>query len=169
MRKFPFLGALLLIAVWSGCAYRLGPTNGTAAGSRSVQVAPFTDKTLEPRLNDAVATALRRAIQDDATFHLATHGDPDVVISGVLLQYNRHELALVPTDVLTVQDYRISVKAQVTARERVSGKVLFDQPVTGYTIIPVGSDLTSAERQAMPLLADDLARNINELLSDGIW
>jgi hypothetical protein len=37
------------------------------------------------------------------------------------------------------------------------------------TLIRVGSDLTSAERQALPLLAADLARNITALLADGTW
>ena len=38
-----------------------------------------------------------------------------------------------------------------------------------YTLVRVGSDLSSAERQAIPLLADDLAKNVTELLVDGTW
>ena len=53
--------------------------------------------------------------------------------------------------------------------DRTSGKVLFDQPVTGYTLVRVGSDLTSAERQALPLLAGDLAKRVTSLLVDGTW
>jgi len=33
----------------------------------------------------------------------------------------------------------------------------------------VGSDLADAERQALPLLAQDMARNITELLTEGAW
>jgi hypothetical protein len=47
--------------------------------------------------------------------------------------------------------------------------VLFDRPVTGSTLIRVGSDLTSAERQSLPLLAEDLAKNVASLLADGGW
>ena len=36
--------------------------------------------------------------------------------------------------------------------------------MTGYTLIRVGPDLASAERQAIPLLADDLAKTTTELL-----
>ena len=42
----------------AGCAgYRLGPTNGTPARSRSVEVALFPNRTLEPRLSEPVAQA----------------------------------------------------------------------------------------------------------------
>ncbi|HXJ71672.1 MAG TPA: hypothetical protein VNM37_02425, partial [Candidatus Dormibacteraeota bacterium] len=70
---------------------------------------------------------------------------------------------------VTARDYRLALTAQVTARERSSGKIIFDQPITGYTIIRVGSDLTNTERQAAPLLAADLARQVTALLVDGSW
>jgi hypothetical protein len=78
-------------------------------------------------------------------------------------------VTLSSSDILTVKDYRLTLTAQVTARERATGKVLIDQSVSGYTLIRVGSDLTSAERQAMPLLAQDLARRVAALLAEGKW
>jgi hypothetical protein len=35
--------------------------------------------------------------------------------------------------------------------------------------VHIGDDLASAEREAMPLLAEDLAQNITELLTEGAW
>ena len=62
------------------------------------------------------------------------------------------------------------VTAHVTAREVTSGKIIFEKKdVTGYTLVRVGSDLSSAERQAVPLLADDLAKNVTAMLVDGGW
>jgi hypothetical protein len=91
------------------------------------------------------------------------------VVTGVLTKYYRQDISFVPNDVTTVRDYRLRLTAQVTARERSTGKVLFDQPLTGHTLIRVGSDLTSTERQAFPLLANDLAKQITSLLVDGSW
>ena len=51
----------------------------------------------------------------------------------------------------------------------VSGKVILDRDVRGHTLVHIGADLASAERQAMPLLAADLAQNITELLTEGAW
>jgi hypothetical protein len=153
-----------------GCAgYRVGPVNGFAAGEKSIQVNPFLNKTLEQWLTDAVTSQIRNQVQRDGTFRLASRDDGDIVINGVLTKYQRFELSFAPQDTLTVRDFRISLTAQVTARDRGTGRMLLDQPVSGYTLIRVGTDLTSSERQALPLLAADLARNVVALLAEGTW
>ncbi len=173
--------------LFSGCAgYRVGPTNGLAAGEKSIQVEPFSNQTLEPWLTDAVTMQVRKELQRDGSFRLATGGTGDIVMTGVITGYHRHELSFAPHDTLTVRDYRLSLTAQVSARDRSTGRMILDQPVTGYTLIRVrvdlspsagqavpavatGTDLTSSERQALPLLAGDLARNVASLLADGTW
>jgi hypothetical protein len=154
----------------SGCAgYRLGPVNGLAAGAKSVQVNPFNNQTLEARLGDAATAQLRKQLQRDGTYRLATHDDGDIVVSGVITRYARQEISFSSSDVFTATDYRLEMVAQVTARERSTGKVILDKPVAGSTLIRVTTDLTSTERQALPLLAADLARNVTELLAEGSW
>jgi len=160
--------ALLL----AGCAgYRLGPVNPEArvGGERSIEVVPFNNQTLQPRLGDAVTQALRERLQTDGTYQLATPGGGDIVVTGVITHYNREGLSYLNTDVVTVENYRVGVIAHVTARERSSGKLLLDKDVSGYTLVHVGTDLASAERQSLPLLAADLARNAVELLTEGAW
>ena len=162
--------ALCAAALMAGCAgYQLGPTGGQTAGERSVQIVPFVNRTTEARLSDAVTTALRKELQRDGTFRLATRDSGDIVVNGSLTRYERREVSLVADDVATVRDYNVSLTAQVTARERGTGKVLFDQPITSYTLIRVSPDLSNTERQALPLLATDLARRVTALLADGSW
>jgi len=154
----------------TGCAgYRFGPTNGLAAGARSVQINPLVNKTLEPRLVDYVMNSLRKNLQQDGTYRIDTHDEGDIILSGVILTYRRAPLSFQPTDVITVLDYEITMTAQITARERATGKIIFNRQVKGRTSLRVGNDLTSAERQAIPLLADDLAKNATALLVDGTW
>jgi hypothetical protein len=170
MRLFRLLLIFCVVAASSGCAgYRLGPSNGLAAGGKSIQVVPFTNRTMEPRLSDAIMASLRKELQKDGTYRLATRDAGDIIVSGVITNYHRQELSFQPNDVLTARDYQVSLTAQVTARERSTGKVLLNRPVNGSTLIRVGSDLTSTERQALPLLADDLAKNLTALLVDGSW
>ena len=169
-QRWVTLAVCVLTLALSGCAgYRLGPVNGLASGEKSVQVVPFINQTMQPRLTDAVTSQVRKELQRDGTYKLATHDDGDIVVSGSLLRYERNEVTFVPSDILTVQDYRLVLTAQVTARDRATGKVLVDQTVSGYTLMRVGFDLTSAERQAMPLLAADLARNLTAMLAEGKW
>lgn len=157
-------------AVSSGCAgYRLGSTAGFPAGEKSIQIVPFANETFEPRLAAPVALALRKSFQRDGTFRLSTRGFPDVVMNGALIHYERDAVSFQPRDILTARDFEVRLVAKVTAVERLTGRVLLDREVVGRTTLRAGPDLNRAEHQAVPLLADDLARNITALLVDGEW
>ncbi len=161
---------LLLLFVLVGCAgYRLGPTNGNPAGARSIQVAYFQNETMEPRLSEAVLHALRKRLQQDGTFRLATQNDGDVIVTGAILRYEREAVSFQPADVITARDYEITLHCRVLAEERGTGKVLLDRVVRGRTTLRVGADQTSVERQSLPVLAADFARNAVDLLVDGTW
>ena len=154
----------------AGCAgYHLGPVNGAVAGEKSIEVLPFNNQTLQPRLGDALTQALREQLQTDGTYQLAGRGPGDIVVSGVITRYEREGLSYLSADVVTPQDYRVEITAHIVARNRTTGTVLLDKDVRGDTLVHVGSDLADAERQALPLLAQDLARNITELLTEGAW
>jgi hypothetical protein len=160
----------LLALALCGCAgYRLGPTAAAADRGRTVRVNFFENRTVEPRLVEAVSHALRKALQQDGTYRLNTRGDPDIIVNGVIAEYLREGLSFQPTDVLTARDYQVRLHVKLTATERQSGKVIVDRDVFGRTTIRIGSDLSSAERQALPLLADDFARNATTLLAEGAW
>ena len=167
--------ALPLLAVvgtmlWTGCAgYRLGPTDGSAAGERSVEIRPFADNTAEPRLIEPVASALRKQVQRDGTLRLVTGEPGDILVTGTLLGYSRTPLTLKPNDLFSTRDYEVRLTARVVATEQPGGRVRLDREFT--TRIPVRSaaDLGSAERQAAPLIAEDLARQVTSALVDGTW
>jgi hypothetical protein len=170
MRLLPGILGFALALLLSGCAgYRLGPSNGQRAGARTIQIVPFTNRTLEPRLSDAVTAALRREIQREGTYKLATKMPGEMVVSGEILRFERSEISFLPNDVITAQDYRMSFTAHVIARDRRTGKTLLDRELTGITLMRVGNDLPSVERQTLPLLAADLARQITAALADGVW
>ncbi|HUZ07895.1 MAG TPA: LPS assembly lipoprotein LptE [Candidatus Paceibacterota bacterium] len=170
MRPLKFLLLCATAALLAGCAgYHLGPVNGERAGEKSIEVLPFNSKTLQPRLGEAVTQALRENLQTDGTYRLATRGGGDIVVTGVIISYVRDSLSFLPGDVLTAENYHVTITAHVTAREPGTGKLLLDKNVSGSTLVQVGTDLASAERQSTPLLAEDLARNITELLTEGAW
>jgi len=172
MRALNFFVACATAVLSVGCAgYHLGSVNPDtrAGGEKSIEVLPFNNQTLQPRLGDAVTRALRERFQADGTYRLATHGEGGIVVSGVITHYQREGLSYLNTDVATVENYRVGAAAHITARERGTGKLLLDQDVRGYALVRVGTDLASAERQSLPLLAEDLARKTVELLTEGAW
>jgi hypothetical protein len=171
MRPLIFFAVCATAVLSAGCAgYHLGPVNpNVVAGGKSVEIVPFNNQTLQPRLGDAVTQALRERMQADPTYHLATHEPGDVVVTGVITTYRREGVSFLRTDVSTAENYRVQIIAHVTARDRGTGQVLLDKNVSGYTLVEVGTDLTDAERQSLPLLAEDLARNITASLTEGAW
>jgi hypothetical protein len=165
--KFPALLAAAFLL--GGCAgYHLGPVNGETAGDESVEILPFNNQTLEPRLGDTVTQALRERLQSDGTYRVVD-GPGDIVVSGVITGYSRRGLSFLSSDVLTANNYQVEIIAHVIARDSITGKVLLDRNIKGSTLVHVGSDLADAERQAMPLLAEDLAQNVTQTLAEGIW
>lgn len=171
MRPLNLFLCCALALLSAGCAgYHLGPVNpNVRAGETAIQIVPFNDQTLEPRLGDAVTQALRERVQTDGTFRLATRGPGDIVVSGVITAYSRQAVSFLSSDVTTAENYRITVTAHVTVRDRVTGKVLLDKEINGYTLTQRGTDLAESERQSRPLLAENLARNIMEQLTEGSW
>jgi hypothetical protein len=170
MRNLWPIAALCGVTLLGGCAgYQVGPVNGVPAGSRAVTVRPFRNDTFEPRLSETVDFALRRRLQQDGTYRLNTQEDGDVVVSGVITDMHREVLSFQPRDVLTPRDYEMRLVAKVTAKERVTGKVVLDKEFIGRTTVRASVNRDLAERQAEPTMAEDLARNITSALTEGSW
>jgi len=171
MRFLKLFLPCLAAVVLAGCAgYQLGPTGGAQAGARSIEIRPFNNQTFQPRIGDALTQSVRERIQTDATYQLVSRGGSgDIIVTGTINQYQRQGLGYLNTDIATPENYRLDLVVHVTARDRISGKTLLDKDVKGHTFIHIGDDMASSERQAMPLLTEDVARNIVELLTEGSW
>jgi outer membrane lipopolysaccharide assembly protein LptE/RlpB len=164
-RLFPAFWVLFL----AGCGYSLGPTGGATAGSRSVQVIPFANRTQEPRISEYLAASMRRRFQQDGTFRLETGGAADIQLTGEIVRFHRVPLSYATNDPISPQEYLLQLTAKMTARETASGKPGVTRLIQGKTYIRAGADLASAERENMPVLTDDLARNAVAALVDGVW
>lgn len=161
-------GVVLLLAL--GCAgYRVGPPSGLPAREKTVYVTPFSNRTLEPRLGEAVTQALRKRLSQEGTFKLVTRGSADIVVSGTLTQYSRQAVAYEHGDVITARDFEAILTARVIAEPTGGGPPLLDRDVRGRATFRIGRDQTTSERLALPALAEDVARQITSLLADGAW
>lgn len=161
-----FAGFLLLIAA---CSYKLGPSSGLKAAAQSITILPFPNQTAEPRLSPALVSAMRRQIQSEGTFVLDTRRKGDLIVSGNILSFERAGVSFEPDDIITIRDFQLRLTAQIKVIKRRTGEVLFDQSVSGTTLVRGFDDLASAERQALPLLAQSLAQKATDLLVDGDW
>ena len=157
-------GCLCALAV--GCAaYQLGPTS--ALPYRSVAVLMFRNKTLKPQLEAQVTNAIIKRFQTDGTLRIESAANCDVVVTGQIIKFERQELRAVRTDVNTPREYRITITARIEARQRSTGELVF-APLTveGRADTFIGTDLQSADEQALPLIAADLANRVVPLLAE---
>ena len=170
MRALKFF-ACLAAAALTGCAsYHAGPVHGTlVAPGQSIEILPFNNQTLQPRLGDALTKAVRERIQTDGTYHLATRTPADVIVSGTISRYGRESLNFLSTDVATPENYRIGLTVHVVVRDRAGGRLLLEKDLRPHTLVHIGTDFASAERQALPLISEDFARDLVSLLSESAW
>ena len=67
------------------------------------------------------------------------------------------------------QDGTFELETHGNADLLVTGEVILDRTITGSSIVRVGSDLSAGQRQVVPLIADQLARQATDLIVDGDW
>ncbi len=159
-----------LVAAGIGCAgYQWGPTNGRTAGAQSLQVVFFENETFEPRLATAVNRAMKHEVQRDGTYALETQTEGDFVMKGRLVDFRRNGVSYKPGDVLTVQDYTMQLSAEVTVINAATGEEVFRRTITGRSTVRVGDDLTAGQRQAVPIIAAELAEQAILQFVDGDW
>ena len=171
-RRAASRAALFLAAVVmaGGCAsYRLGPVNPAIPAGQAIEVGLFQNATPQPGLTASVNASIRRELQRDGTFELATGGDGDVLLTGSITAYRRSAVSFQPRDILSVRDFEVELVTRIRAAEKATGLVLVDRELTGRTTVRLGGDLASTERQALPLLANDLAKKAVALLAEGEW
>ncbi len=79
-RNTLFLVAAVMLV---GCAsYRLGAVNPSFPAGQSIEVGLFQNATPQPGLAESVNASIRRELQRDGTFELASASDGDVLLTG---------------------------------------------------------------------------------------
>lgn len=164
---------LLLLGVFvalGGCAgYQLGNIPSSAmSGVKTVYVPVARNLTMEPGLPVMVTNAVIRRLENDGTYSTARTGSADAELTVTLTHYERVPIRRSRADVAITTQYRAVLTATVTLVNRVTGAtVLKDRLITGTTEYLVQGDAVEAERQAMPLAAQDLATRIVAAVAEG--
>ena len=158
----------VVIAAWCGVAllcgcvgYRIGST--LPPGIRIIHVPTFINRTSEPLLETKTTRAAIQEFQRDGSLSIGEKAKADVILEVELTGVRQDPLQYDRDRAKTVREYRLTITASVTLRNRKTGKIILKNPdVRGeYDFIPPG-DLASAKRDAIPKAADDLAHDIVE-------
>src|SRR5206468_3843835 len=135
--------------------------------SHTIAVPTFKNRTLVPRIEVLVTDTVIKQLQQDGTFQVANGDKADATLTGEVALIRRLPARSVRGNVLATTEFSLalSVKYSLTGRD---GKDLAPPgQAVGTTSFFVSSDVTSDERQALPLATEDLATRLVSQLSEG--
>jgi hypothetical protein len=162
----------LLAAVclmFTGClGYHVGPVKpGVLRDVQLVAVPTFENKTLLPRVEVLVTDSVIKQIQQDGTYRVAEKGNADAVLKAEITEISRSPARSVLGNVLATTEFNLTMHVRYKLETR-SGTLLMPYAdVVGTTSFFVGTDVTTDERQALPLAAEELAIHLVTQLSEG--
>ena len=162
-------GAVLLLLSLGGCAgYHLGPVQPYYLRSvHKLAVPTFENKTLSPRISVLITDTVIKQLQQDGTYQVVGDDEADATLHGEITHITRAPLRSVLGNVLATLEFNLSLRVRYSVTDK-SGKVLAaPSDVFGTTSFFVGEDITSDERQALPLAAEELATRMVSQLSEG--
>jgi len=160
---------LLLAFLLSGCAgYHLGPAKPAYLREiHSIAVPVFRNATLVPRIEVLVAGTVIKQFQQDGTFRIANEDNADATLKGEIVAVGRSPARSVRGNVLATTEFNLSVRVRYTLVGRDGKTIAGPSEAAGWTSFFVGSDVSTDERQALPLAAEQLAVQLVSQLSEG--
>jgi hypothetical protein len=162
------LAAVLACLGLTGClGYHIGPVKPQYLRDvHSIAVPTFENKTLLPRIEVLVTGTVIKQFQQDGTFRIANSG-ADATLKGEIIRINRSPARSVVGNVLATTEFNLAVRVKYKLVGPDGKQIGPPGEVTGTTSFFVGTDVTTDERQALPLATEELARRLVTQLSEG--
>jgi Lipopolysaccharide-assembly len=159
----------LLALLLSGCAgYHLGPaTPAYLREIHSIAVPTFGNGTLVPRIEALVTGTVIKQFQQDGTFRIASEDNADATLKGEIVAVSRTPARSVRGNVLATTEFNLLLRVRYTVVGRDGKTMAGPAEAAGLTSFFVGSDVSTDERQALPLAAEQLAGHLVSQLSEG--
>ena len=159
----------LLALLLSGCAgYHLGPaTPAYLRQIHSIAVPTFRNATLLPRIEVLITGTVIKQFQQDGTFRIANEDSADAILKGEIVALGRSPARSVRGNVLATTEFNLSLRVRYTLVGRDGKTIAGPGEAGGSTSFFVGADVSTDERQALPLAAEELAGHLVSQLSEG--
>jgi Lipopolysaccharide-assembly len=158
--------ALLAGMLCSGC-YTLGPITPTyMKGVHSIAVPIFDNKSFEPQIQSLVTDTFIKQLQSDGTYPITGQDQADAVVIGTILDVTRTQTKNVVGDVLASAEFQVTLKVHIQV-VRANGEALGGKDFSGQSYFFVGEDIATQEHQAIPVAAEDCAKQAATYLTEG--
>jgi hypothetical protein len=159
--------ALVSLFVLSGC-YTLGPIAPTnMKGVHNLSVPIFDNKSFEPQVQAVVTDTFIKELQTDGTYPITGEDQADAIVHGTITDVIRTQTKSVVGDVLASAEFQITLKIHIEVLRGGTGQLLVNKDFIGQAYFFVGSDIPTQERQAIPIAAQDCAKQVTAFLTEG--
>ena len=161
------LATVFCLALCGCLGYHVGPVKPYYLRDvHTIAVPTFKNRTLVPRIEVLVTDTVIKQLQQDGTFQIVSGDKADATLAGEIFSIIRSPARSVRGNVLATTEFSLAlrVKYSLTGRD---GKDLAASQAVGTTSFFVSSDVTTDERQALPLATEDLATRLVSQLSEG--
>jgi hypothetical protein len=162
------VGALACLGL-SGClGYHIGPAKPYYLRDvRTIAIPTFTNKTLIPRVEVLVTDTVIKQFQQDGTFRISGGDAADATLKGEIIRITRSPARSVRGNVLATSEFNLAMRVKYRLVGPDGNPLGPSGEVVGTTSFFVGTDVTTDERQALPLATEELATRLVTQLSEG--
>jgi hypothetical protein len=163
-----FFATALCFAL-SGClGYHVGPVKPYYLRDvHNISVPTFKNRTLVPRIEVLVTDTVIKQLQQDGTFRITSDDKADATLSGEIYRIIRTPARSVRGNVLATTEFNLGLSVRYSLTGRNGEALAPSAEAYGSTSFFVSSDVTTDERQALPLATEDLATRLVSQLSEG--
>ena len=120
-----------------------------------------------PHIEVLVTDTVIKQFQQDGTFQITNDDKADATLSGEISQIIRYPARSVSGNVLATTEFNLALTVRFSLTARDGKQLVGSNEVTGNTSFFVSSDVTTDERQALPLATEDLSTRLVTQLSEG--
>jgi hypothetical protein len=152
-----------------GClGYHVGPVKPYYLRDvHTIAVPTFKNRTLVPRVEVLVTDTVIKQLQQDGTFQIVNADKADATLEGEVDRINRYPARSVRGNVLATTEFNLGLVVRYSLIGRDGQPLAGPSQAVGTTSFFVSSDVTTDERQALPLATEDLATRLVSQLSEG--
>ena len=163
------IAAALTCLGLSGClGYHIGPAKPYYLSSvHTIAIPTFTNKTLIPRVEVLVTNTVIKQFQQDGTFKIGNGDNADATLKGEIIRISRSPARSVRGNVLATSEFNLAMRVKYHLVGPDGKPIGPSGEVVGTTSFFVGTDVTTDERQALPLATEELANRLVTQLSEG--
>jgi hypothetical protein len=161
--------ALLVIVSVTGClGYRIGSVKPYYLSDvHTIAIPTFKNSTLIPRIEVLVTDTVIKQLQQDGTFKIGNGNNSDATLEAEIFKVSRSAARSVRGNVLATSEFNLTMRVKYKLLGHDGRQLGPPGEAVGTTSFFVGTDVTTDERQALPLATEELATRLVSQLSEG--